>query len=364
MDGPLIDYEAMLMRGEITFDPYQGQAVELLQEIYRALKNPKKQGLFRSKPQAVKGAYLYGGGGRGKSMIMDLFFKAVKGKTKARRLHFHEFMLETHDWLHSVRGDRMDDLLPRYAKHVVKSTDVLCFDEFHVVDVADAMILSRLFGALFEKGVTVIATSNWPPERLYEGGLQRDRFEPFIDLLQSYMTVLHLESDMDYRTVAEADLDTYLYPLGPAADQKADELFQQMSGGAEVEPKIMSVKGRDIVARAAGGIARFTFAELCEQPHGAEDYLKIAENFETLFLEHIPKMGYDRRNELKRLMTLIDVVYDKGKRLVVTADAPPERLYYGKDHAFEFERTISRLNEMRSSSYVGNSEELGNGTTF
>ncbi len=352
MSGPLLEYEAMLMRGEISYDAYQSEAVEILQKIYQGVILQKAS--FFKKPKPVKGAYFYGGVGRGKSMIMDLFFDQVKSRVKARRLHFHEFMLETHDWLHSVRGDKMDDLLPRYAKHVAKTTRVLCFDEFHVVDVADAMILSRLFGALFEKRITVIATSNWPPERLYEGGLQRDRFEPFIDLISQHMNVLHLDSEKDYRTAAVADLETYIYPLGHATDQKADELFEKMTDGAEIEPKILSVKGRKIIAKAAGGVARFPFAELCERPHGAEDYLKIAECFETIFLEHVPKMGYDRRNELKRLMTLIDVLYDKSRKVVITADAPPERLYYGKDHAFEFERTISRLNEMQSSSYAGN----------
>lgn len=352
MSGPLPDYEAMLMRGEITYDAFQSEAIEVLQKIYQGLILQKASFFHRPKP--VKGAYLYGGVGRGKSMIMDLFFSEVDRRVKARRLHFHEFMLETHDWLHSVRGDKMDDLLPRYAKEVVKSTRVLCFDEFHVVDVADAMILSRLFGALFEQGVTVVATSNWPPERLYEGGLQRDRFEPFIDLLQKHMNVLHLDSETDYRTEAEADLETYIYPLGPAADQKIEQIFYEITGGEEMQPKIMTVKGRKIIAKATGDVARFHFSELCERPHGAEDYLEIAKGFQTIFLEHVPRMGYDRRNELKRLMILIDVLYDKGKRLVISADAPPEKLYYGRDHAFEFERTISRLNEMRSSSYIGN----------
>ncbi len=355
MPGPLIEYEAMLARGELSHDPCQSAAMDVLQEVYKQIVARKKS--FFSKPKSVKGAYFYGGVGRGKSMVMDLFFDAIKDKTKARRLHFHEFMLETHDWLHTVRGDKMDDLLPRYAKAVAKDTKVLCFDEFHVVDVADAMILSRLFGALFERGITVIATSNWPPERLYEGGLQRDRFLPFIDLIHDYMHVLHLDNDMDYRAEVDADLETYLCPLGMATERKADLLFEKLSEGAEIHPKIIHVKGRDIVATAAGGVARFQFAELCERPHGAEDYLKIAENFNTLFLEHVPKMGYDRRNELKRLMTFIDVVYDKSKRLIITAEVPPEKLYYGKDHAFEFQRTISRLNEMQSSSYAGNAVE-------
>ncbi len=246
----------------------------------------------------------------------------------------------------------MDNLIPLYAKHVASTMRVLCFDEFHVTDVADAMILSRLFTALLDLGVVVVATSNWPPDRLYEGGLQRERFLPFIDLIKTSMTVVHLDSPTDYRSKALQDLETYLYPLNAATKGRAEYFFQKLSDSKPIEIMTVRVKGRDLKIQTAGGVARFSFSALCEQPHGAEDYLKIAELFHTIFIEDIPKMGYDRRNETKRLMTLIDVLYDHKKRVVITAEASPDKIYYGPDYKFEFERTISRLNEMQSSSYT------------
>lgn len=301
--------------------------------------------------KGLNGVYLHGGVGRGKSMLMDLFFDAVKKEKKSRRVHFHAFMIETHEWLHAQRGRRVDNLLPAYARDVAKNVEVLCFDEFFVTDVADAMILSRLFTALFERGVAIVVTSNWVPERLYEGGLQRDLFLPFIALLKERMDVVHLDSERDYRAVFEQDRNMYFWPLGHGASEKADDLFAGLTDCAPPEKEILKVKGREICIRAANGVARCPFSQLCEQPRGAEDYIRIADKYHTLFLEGVPKLGYDRRNEAKRFMSLVDVLYDKGRHLVVTADAPPDRLYSGHDHAFEFDRTVSRLREMQSSAY-------------
>lgn len=342
-------YRQKISDGLIQEDEHQEKAAMVLSSLLDRLLEKKK--LFQKIPKP-KGVYIYGGVGRGKSMLMDLFFANLPVTVKKRRVHFHAFMIETHDWLHEKRGGKVvDNLLPSYARHVAGQTRLLCFDEFHVTDVADAMILSRLFTALIEEGVVVVATSNWKPDRLYEGGLQRDRFLPFIDLIKSQMVVVHLDSETDYRSAAVQDLETYLYPLNGQTRAKADIFFQKLSDRRPEEDMVVRVKGRDIHVRAAGGVARFTFAQLCEQPHGAEDYLKIGGLFHTVFIENIPKMGYDRNNETKRLMTLIDVLYDMRKRVIITAEAAPDKIYYGHDYKFEFDRTISRLNEMQSSSY-------------
>jgi len=345
-------YRHHVAAGDFKDDPEQEKAAQALNRLYHDLAQPKKSFLDIFRKKSVKGVYIHGGVGRGKSMLMDLFVDTLPPGITKRRIHFHAFMIETHDWLHQRRqNDAVDDLLPQYAQHVAKSIRVLCFDEFHVTDVADAMILSRLFTNLFDLGLAVVATTNWPPERLYEGGLQRARFLPFIDLVKQKMDVVHLDSPTDYREVAVQDLDTYLYPLNIVNHRHADDFFKVFSKNAPVEEKPIEVKGRTFLAKSADGVARFTFAQLCEQPHGAEDYLAIAKQFHTIILENIPKMGYDRRNETKRLMTLIDVLYDTRRRVVITAEAPPEKIYYGTDLAFEFERTISRLREMQSSSY-------------
>lgn len=343
-------YKQKISDGLITHDSHQEAAAQVLSGLHESLIAKKK--LFQ-KSKAAKGVYMYGGVGRGKSMLMDLFFANLPMTIKKRRVHFHAFMIETHDWLHAKRGGKaVDNLLPAYAKHVAAQTKVLCFDEFHVTDVADAMILSRLFSALIDYGVVVVATSNWVPDRLYEGGLQRDRFLPFIELIKTQMVVVHLDSPTDYRSEVVKDLETYIYPLNAQTKAKADLFFQKLSDRKPEEDMVVRVKGRDIPVRTAGGVARFTFAQLCEKPYGAEDYLKIGEMFHTVFIENIPKMGYDRNNETKRLMTLIDVLYDMRKRVIITAETSPDKIYYGHDYTFEFDRTISRLNEMQSSSYT------------
>ena len=310
-----------------------------------------------------RGAYIHGPVGRGKSMLMDLFYQAVPDGIPKRRVHFHEFMIGVHDFLHQDRQRQKgpsggpDQALMAFAEQLSRDVKVLCFDEFHVTDVADAMILSRLFTALLDRGMVVVATSNWPPDKLYEGGLQRDRFLPFIDLVKSRMSIVHLDGGVDYRLRKLERDGVYFRPLGPAARDWADAMFFELSGGVPPHPVELTVKGRVVpVPFAARGVARFTFSDLCEKPLGAEDYLTIAREFHTVFLEGIPKLRYDRRNEAKRLMIFVDTLYDFGTLLVVTADAPPDKIYDGDDHAFEFQRTVSRLLEMQSKDWLEKAE--------
>jgi len=337
-------------------DAQQIEATLHLQRLLNDLKAARTKSIFAffKKPEPIKGVYLYGGVGRGKSMLMDMFYDAVPILIPKRRIHFHEFMIEAHDWLHQKRGDRVDDLMPRYAAHVAKKIKLLCFDEFHVTDVADAMILGRLFSALFERGVTVVATSNWAPDNLYEGGLQRDLFMPFIELLKQCTDVDFLDSDTDYRQISDPDQDVYyFYPLGEVSKSKANALFEEFTASEiKTSAKDIVVKGRTIkTSQHAGGVAKFMFADLCEKPHGAEDFIAIAKKFHTVFLKNVPRLTYDRRNEAKRLILLIDCLYEQGCRLVMTAEKPIDALYEGDDHAFEFDRTISRLMEMQSKDY-------------
>lgn len=344
-------YEDKIATGEISADPEQAKAALSLQRLLVDVS--AKKGFFARK-KTVKGVYMYGGVGRGKSMLMDLFFEHVPAKISKRRVHFHEFMIETQDWLHRQRLDRpSDSVFMDYARHVAKTVNVLCFDEFHVTDVADAMILSRLFTALFDYGVAIVATSNWVPDSLYEGGLQRERFLPFIALVKERMEIVHLDSATDYREESVQDLETYLYPLDLKTAAKVDTFFKKLTGGAAAVSETVRVKGRDIPVQAANGVARFTFRQLCEQPHGAEDYLSIARQYHTVFVEGIPRMGYDRNNEAKRLMTLVDVLYDARRMVFFTAEAAPDKIYHDSKYAYEFERTISRLKEMQSSVYAG-----------
>lgn len=367
--SPLKLYNEKIQAGFLHHDPGQDSAVNALQALYERLiagyaqtkapwwnfwgKRTTVSGLSSS-----RGIYMHGGVGRGKSMLMDLFFECVPGHIRKRRVHFHAFMIEVHDYFHARRSaddfsDGVDDLLPSLASLLAARSKVLCFDEFHVTDVADAMILGRLFTALFDLGVIVVATSNWPPDRLYEGGLQRERFLPFIELLKTRLEIIHLDGETDYRSQSIQEDGCYFYPLNGDTKARADMMFKKLTQGLPEHRQILKVKGRNIVVNhTCEGVARFSFAQLCETPHGAEDYLKIAHTYHTVFLENVPRLGYDRRNEAKRLMTLVDALYDTNTKLIMTAEAPPEELYRGHEHGFEFERTVSRLLEMQSTQYL------------
>jgi cell division protein ZapE len=355
---PLDLYRQRLREGALAADPAQEKAACALQRLYDDIAPRAKTLSLWKKKEAPPGVYLYGGVGRGKSMLMDLFYSCLSPEMPKRRVHFHEFMIGVHDYFHERRAaddysEGVDDLLPALAGLIAREARVLCFDEFHVTDVADAMILGRLFTALFDRGVIVVATSNWAPGDLYTGGLQRDRFLPFIELLKNRMEIVHLDGGTDYRTKFLQEEGTYFTPPGDDTARQLDDLFAHLTDREVPHAESLSVKGRDIPVRVvARGVARFTFAELCMQPHAAEDYLKIAGTYHTIFLENVPQLSAEQRNEARRLMILVDTLYETGTKLVISAAVPAEQIYTGHDHGFEFQRTVSRLLEMQSAAYL------------
>ncbi|MBB3066456.1 cell division protein ZapE [Limibacillus halophilus] len=367
-EGPQARYQRWLAEGAVKPDSAQAAAAEKLQALHEALQGYRpsssngKSLLARlgfasrkSSGEVPLGLYLFGPVGRGKSMLMDLFHETAPVRLK-RRVHFHAFMQEVHDELHAWRQEtkgQETDPLPRLAAALAERVHLLCFDEFHVVNIADAMILGRLFEALFDAGVVVVATSNWPPERLYEGGLQRDRFLPFIELLQERTDAFDLGEGLDYRIARLRDMPTYHTPLGERSSAALNRAFERLTDGAQPHAGSVKVKGREIpVSRCARGVARFTFEELCAKPLGAGDYLSLARHFHSFILSDIPALGPDRRNEARRFMTLIDALYEHHCNLIVSAAALPESLYPEGDGTFEFQRTVSRLQEMQSKDYI------------
>ena len=359
LKSPLELYKKLLSEGIIDADSEQTMAVDFLQRLYDEiiLENNKKSWKVWEKKIQPKGIYIYGGVGRGKSMLMDLFFDCLSDDISRSRVHFHAFMIDVHDYLHLKRksgdfGSGVDGALPELAARIAKETRVLCFDEFHVTDITDAMILGRLFTALFDFGVIIVATSNWKPELLYENGLQRDLFLPFINLLRDKLEIVHLDSSIDFRAQCLKREGAYFYPLGKEATQAVDGVFNYLTDNILPEEDVLEVKGRKIIVSTTEGIARFTFFQLCENSHGVEDYLIIAQKYHTVFLENVPKMGEDHRNEVKRFIMFIDAMYENKTNLVISADALSNQLYVGDDYAFEFKRTISRLLEMQSEEYL------------
>ena len=351
--------DARIAAGEVQSDPAQRDAAVRLDALAHTLTHWQRArrwsltGLFGgSGPAAPRGLYIWGKVGRGKTMLMDLFHETVRFEPK-RRIHFHEFMAEVHDRIGAARDRVPGDPIPAVAKEIAAATRLLCFDEFHVTDIADAMILGRLFTALFEQQVVVVATSNVPPSGLYANGLNRQLFEPFIALLADKAAPLELKSAKDFRLEKMTGQPLYFTPLDRTAAQAVRAAFTRISGVGKGTPQFIEVKGRNVrVPEAANGVALFDFADLCMQPLGALDYLHIAHAFHTLVITNVPRLNRDRRAEARRFITLIDTLYDAGVGLVVSADAEPDGIYPKGDEAFLFERTASRLIEMRSAAYL------------
>jgi cell division protein ZapE len=297
------------------------------------------------------GLYIFGKVGRGKSMLMDMFFDCAEIAPK-RRVHFYEFMQDVHARLHRRRAEKGDPIGP-VALDLAGEATLLCFDEFQVTDIADAMILGRLFTALFVHGVVVVATSNRPPEDLYKDGLNRDRFLPFIDLLKQKLDVLELEGARDWRLERFVGRQVYFVPADDKAYRALERAFADLTGNASARPQILRVQGRDLaVPRATKGVAWFHFDQLCHAALGPADYLALCRNYRSFIVEGIPRMGPELRNEAKRFAMFVDTLYEAHGNLIASADATPDALYPEGDGAFEFARASSRLVEMQSEDYI------------
>ncbi len=361
-------YQSLISSGAIEPDAAQEEVAEAFAGLEQRLaryKPLRKQGLlgrlFADKDDVPpRGLYVHGDVGRGKTMLMDLFFQHSEVEHK-RRAHFHEFMAEVHERIYGfrqniARGEIADgDVIALTAASIFDQVWLLCFDEFHVTDIADAMILGRLFARLFDLGTVVVATSNVAPDELYKGGLNRALFLPFIAQISEHMEVLRLDARTDFRLEKLAGVKMWLVPAGREADASLDSAWIKMTGNAPCRPRDISIKGRVLhVPCSAHGVARFSFADICEKPLAASDYLRLARDYHTLMIDRIPVMDYAMRNAARRFITLIDTLYDNGVKLMASAEADPLSLYVASDgnEANEFKRTSSRLIEMSSESYL------------
>ena len=372
-DTPLAAYNGLIKQGALQPNAEQAYIAKRLNHLHHALVDyrpaidqPRRflsRFRFGSRSKADRsakaepgGLYIYGGVGRGKSMLMDLFHQTVHVERK-QRVHFHRFMVDVHDRLHKQRQAEQDhkdtDVIARVADQIAAISWLLCFDEFHVTNITDAMILGRLFEALFARGVVVIATSNWAPDDLYKDGLQRELFLPFIAMIKSRLDVVDLDHATDYRQARLQGMQTYLHPDDRRATAALDQAFDDLTRGIAPTGAMLTVQGRQLpVPTQAAGVARFHFDDLCRQALGAADYLTLAQHYHTLILEHVPDLGEAHRNEAKRLILLIDALYEAKRRLLMSSAVPVDRLYPAGDHAFEFQRTLSRLMEMQSRDYL------------
>jgi cell division protein ZapE len=384
-------YVARMAIGDIQPDSGQAKVVSALAALEQriaarrlARKSSALGWLFARREDTipkVRGLYIHGAVGRGKTMLVDLFYESVAVRKRKRRAHFHEFMADVHARIFQVRADmkagkiKDGDPITLVAAALYEEAWLLCFDEFHVTDIADAMILGRLFEKLFELGVVIVATSNVAPQDLYKGGLNRALFLPFIGLIEQHMEVVRIDSPTDYRMEKLGGARTWYVPAAHETiadiDREMEKIWHRIAGADGGAPAKLASGGRIIpIARAGGGAARLSFDELCGTPLGASDYLRLARAYHTIVIDHIPQLDQDRRNEAKRFITLIDELYDKGVKLVASAQAELEQLYLGTEgaEAFEWARTVSRLHEMRSDEYLarphgrGDSEASGNTT--
>lgn len=377
-------YEALVQKGVIERDPAQIDLVRRLDKLavdltehQLARKSNTLGWLFaaRRKTPYQKGFYIWGSVGRGKTMLMDLFFQAAAVRQK-RRVHFHAFMADVHGRIHDWRQKKKkglvkgEDPIDPVAESMAKEAWLLCFDEFVVTDIADAMILGRLFSAMFARGVVVVATSNVEPSRLYEGGLNRALFLPFIALLQERAEVISLNSRTDFRLEKLTGAPVYYAPADETARQRMDAMFRMLTGIDKGEAQTLEVLGHLVdVPQAHANVARFSFDDLCRKPLAANDYLAIADLFDTILIDNIPVIGEHERNEAKRFITLIDTLYDRHVKLVASAATQPHEIYAGVEgrEVFEFERTSSRLIEMQSTDYLaaphGNADSRASGDT-
>jgi cell division protein ZapE len=364
MPALLHAYDALIAAGELRPDAEQAAAARRLDALAVELELPKTTGFFRKRPVPARGVYLWGGVGRGKSMLMDLFFRHVAIPRK-RRVHFAEFMLEVHGRIAIERRKEQGDPIPPVAAALAEEARLLAFDEMMVTNSPDAMILSRLFTALIEAGVTIVTTSNRAPDDLYKNGLNREHFLPFIALVKERLDVLALNGPVDYRRDRLGQQDTWLVPNGAKATAELSAAFFRLTDyppedREHVPSEELTVQGRALhVPKALKGVAVFSFKRLCGEARGSADYLAIARRYHTVILVGVPILGPENRNEAARFVSLIDALYEHKVKLLAAADAQPDALYPRGDGAFEFQRTVSRLEEMRSDDYLAQGHGAG-----
>lgn len=386
-EGPLAEYQSLMLQGELKPDADQAKTVTELERLYLELINfagvgIKKNGFLLkngwlagflpwsdANKKPPKGIYLYGGVGRGKSMLMDLFYSVVP-LTSKRRVHFHEFMLDIHARLETWRclfkkkrlqyGEQTtnEDPIPGIAKQIATETTLLCFDELQVTDIADAMVVARLFNELFDQGIIVVATSNRAPDDLYKNGLNRQRFIPFIERIKETMAIVPLNGPTDYRYDRLKGAEIYFFPINEETTAKLSAAFFRLTDRSvedrdKVPSEELKVQGRTLfVPKAARGVAVFSFKRLCANPLGSADYLTIARTYHTVIMVAVPQFNEENSNEATRFITLIDVLYEHSVKFLCSAAVPPQSLFQGGSSYFEFERTVSRLIEMRSEDYL------------